>query len=126
MDCERYSPRQGMLLLMLIRKDERPTSVRALVEILLGSSYNESVKARMKKAKAGEEKHKEEGCWGYLVEKIQKIQEKLRTVRPEHSRDHGLLVQPRYLNGSWDKITMDFVTKLPKSSQGYDTIWSDS
>nr|GFB80166.1 retrotransposon protein, putative, Ty3-gypsy subclass [Tanacetum cinerariifolium] len=23
----------------------------------------------------------------------------------------------------WDNITMDFVTKLPKSSQGYDSIW---
>ncbi|GJS60283.1 reverse transcriptase domain-containing protein, partial [Tanacetum coccineum] len=23
----------------------------------------------------------------------------------------------------WDNITMDFVTKLPKSSQGYDIIW---
>ncbi|GKE98135.1 putative reverse transcriptase domain-containing protein [Tanacetum coccineum] len=23
----------------------------------------------------------------------------------------------------WDNITIDFVTKLPKSSQGYDTIW---
>ncbi|GKA98338.1 putative reverse transcriptase domain-containing protein [Tanacetum coccineum] len=23
----------------------------------------------------------------------------------------------------WDNITMDFVTKLPRSSQGYDTIW---
>ncbi|GJR23481.1 putative reverse transcriptase domain-containing protein, partial [Tanacetum coccineum] len=23
----------------------------------------------------------------------------------------------------WDNITMDFVTKLPKTSQGYDTIW---
>nr|GFC03044.1 putative reverse transcriptase domain-containing protein [Tanacetum cinerariifolium] len=23
----------------------------------------------------------------------------------------------------WDNITMDFVTKLPKSSQGYYTIW---
>ncbi|GJY37735.1 putative reverse transcriptase domain-containing protein [Tanacetum coccineum] len=23
----------------------------------------------------------------------------------------------------WDSITMDFITKLPKSSQGYDTIW---
>ncbi|GKC62952.1 hypothetical protein Tco_1095550 [Tanacetum coccineum] len=25
--------------------------------------------------------------------------------------------------GKWDNITMDFVTKLPKTSQGYDTIW---
>nr|GFD47718.1 reverse transcriptase domain-containing protein [Tanacetum cinerariifolium] len=24
----------------------------------------------------------------------------------------------------WDNITMDFVTKLPKSSQGYNTIWA--
>nr|GFB55137.1 putative reverse transcriptase domain-containing protein [Tanacetum cinerariifolium] len=35
----------------------------------------------------------------------------------------GLLVQPEIPEWKWDKITMDFVTKLPKSSQGYDTIW---
>ncbi|GJV06179.1 reverse transcriptase domain-containing protein [Tanacetum coccineum] len=27
------------------------------------------------------------------------------------------------LNGSGNNITMDFIMKLPKSSQGYDTIW---
>nr|GFB07543.1 putative reverse transcriptase domain-containing protein [Tanacetum cinerariifolium] len=27
------------------------------------------------------------------------------------------------LEWKWDNVTMDFVTKLPKSSQGYDTIW---
>nr|GEZ30468.1 putative reverse transcriptase domain-containing protein [Tanacetum cinerariifolium] len=35
----------------------------------------------------------------------------------------GLLVQPEIPQWKWDNITMDFVTKLPKSSQGYDTIW---
>ncbi|GJX99241.1 putative reverse transcriptase domain-containing protein [Tanacetum coccineum] len=35
----------------------------------------------------------------------------------------GLLVQPKIPQWKWDNITMDFVTKLPKSSQGYDTIW---
>nr|GEV38695.1 putative reverse transcriptase domain-containing protein [Tanacetum cinerariifolium] len=35
----------------------------------------------------------------------------------------GLLVQPKILEWKWDNITMDFITKLPKSSQGYDTIW---
>nr|GFB26434.1 reverse transcriptase domain-containing protein [Tanacetum cinerariifolium] len=35
----------------------------------------------------------------------------------------GLLVQPKIPEWKWDNITMDFVTKLPKSSQGYDTIW---
>nr|GFC26187.1 putative reverse transcriptase domain-containing protein [Tanacetum cinerariifolium] len=35
----------------------------------------------------------------------------------------GLLVQPKILEWKWDNITMDFVTKLLQSSQGYDTIW---
>ncbi|GJY07717.1 putative reverse transcriptase domain-containing protein [Tanacetum coccineum] len=35
----------------------------------------------------------------------------------------GLLVQPDIPQWKWDNITMDFVMKLPKSSQGYDTIW---
>nr|GEY22204.1 putative reverse transcriptase domain-containing protein [Tanacetum cinerariifolium] len=35
----------------------------------------------------------------------------------------GLLVQPKIPEWKWENIIMDFVTKLPKSSQGYDTIW---
>ncbi|GJW58675.1 putative reverse transcriptase domain-containing protein [Tanacetum coccineum] len=35
----------------------------------------------------------------------------------------GLLVQPVILEWKWDNIMMDFITKLPKSSQGFDTIW---
>ncbi|GJW29543.1 putative reverse transcriptase domain-containing protein [Tanacetum coccineum] len=44
-------------------------------------------------------------------------------VKVEHQRPSGLLVQPDIPQWKWDNITMDFVTKLPKSSQGYDTIW---
>ncbi|GKG27143.1 reverse transcriptase domain-containing protein, partial [Tanacetum coccineum] len=44
-------------------------------------------------------------------------------VKAEHQRPSGLLVQPDKPQWKWDNITMDFVTKLPKSSQGYDTIW---
>ncbi|GKF30139.1 putative reverse transcriptase domain-containing protein [Tanacetum coccineum] len=44
-------------------------------------------------------------------------------VKAEHQRPSGLLVQPNIPQWKWDNITMDFVTKLPKSSQGYDTIW---
>ncbi|GJT24642.1 reverse transcriptase domain-containing protein [Tanacetum coccineum] len=44
-------------------------------------------------------------------------------VKDEHQRPLGLLVQPEIPQWKWDNITMDFVTKLPKSSQGYDTIW---
>ncbi|GJS92566.1 putative reverse transcriptase domain-containing protein [Tanacetum coccineum] len=44
-------------------------------------------------------------------------------VKAEHQRPSNLLVQPKIPQWKWDNITMDFVTKLPKSSQGYDTIW---
>ncbi|GJS86602.1 putative reverse transcriptase domain-containing protein [Tanacetum coccineum] len=44
-------------------------------------------------------------------------------VKAEHQRPSGLLVQPEIPQWKWDNITMDFVTKLPKSSQGHDTIW---
>ncbi|GJW01907.1 putative reverse transcriptase domain-containing protein, partial [Tanacetum coccineum] len=44
-------------------------------------------------------------------------------VKAEHQRPSGMLVQPKIPEWKWDNITMDFVTKLPKTSQGYDTIW---
>ncbi|GKE63205.1 putative reverse transcriptase domain-containing protein [Tanacetum coccineum] len=44
-------------------------------------------------------------------------------VKAEHQRPSGLLVQPAIPEWKWDNITMYFITKLPKSSQGFDTIW---
>ncbi|GKA20731.1 reverse transcriptase domain-containing protein [Tanacetum coccineum] len=44
-------------------------------------------------------------------------------VKAEHQRPSGLLVQLEIPQWKWDNITMDFVMKLPKSSQGYETIW---
>nr|GEZ43388.1 putative reverse transcriptase domain-containing protein [Tanacetum cinerariifolium] len=44
-------------------------------------------------------------------------------VKAEHQRPSGLLMQPAIPEWKWDNITMDFITKLPKSSQGFDTIW---
>nr|GFB07846.1 reverse transcriptase domain-containing protein [Tanacetum cinerariifolium] len=44
-------------------------------------------------------------------------------VKAKHQKPSGLLVQPEIPEWKWDNIIMDFVTKLPKSSQGYDTIW---
>nr|GEY26897.1 putative reverse transcriptase domain-containing protein [Tanacetum cinerariifolium] len=45
-------------------------------------------------------------------------------VKVEHQRPSRLLVQPAILEWKWDNITMNFITKLPKSSQGFDTICS--
>nr|GEW41535.1 reverse transcriptase domain-containing protein [Tanacetum cinerariifolium] len=44
-------------------------------------------------------------------------------VKAEHQKPSSLLVQPEISKWKWEKITMDFITKLPKTTNGYDTIW---
>ncbi|GJS47429.1 reverse transcriptase domain-containing protein [Tanacetum coccineum] len=41
----------------------------------------------------------------------------------EYQKLSSLLVQPEILQWKWENITMDFVTKLPKTATGQDTIW---
>nr|GEZ35402.1 hypothetical protein [Tanacetum cinerariifolium] len=88
---------------------------------------------------------KKEDVGGMLVENS-KDPEKVRTEKLEPRTDGTLclngrswlpcygdlrtviipsdfLIQPKIPEWKWDNITMDFVTKLPKSSQGYDAIW---
>ncbi|GJZ94294.1 reverse transcriptase domain-containing protein [Tanacetum coccineum] len=44
-------------------------------------------------------------------------------VKAEHQRQSGLLQQPEIPVWKWEEIAMDFVTKLPRTSSGHDTIW---
>ncbi|GJU97118.1 putative reverse transcriptase domain-containing protein [Tanacetum coccineum] len=44
-------------------------------------------------------------------------------VKAEHQKPSSLLVQHEIPQWKWDNITMDFVTKLQRTSSGYDTIW---
>ncbi|GJV31594.1 putative reverse transcriptase domain-containing protein [Tanacetum coccineum] len=44
-------------------------------------------------------------------------------VKAEYQKPSGLLVQPVIPVWKWENITMDFVTKLPKTTSGQDTIW---
>ncbi|GKB34817.1 putative reverse transcriptase domain-containing protein [Tanacetum coccineum] len=44
-------------------------------------------------------------------------------VKAECQKPSGLLVQPVILIWKWENIIIDFVTKLPKTSSGQDTIW---
>ncbi|GKE51692.1 putative reverse transcriptase domain-containing protein [Tanacetum coccineum] len=44
-------------------------------------------------------------------------------VKAEYQKPSGLLVQTVIPVWKWENITMDFVTKLPKTSSGQDTIW---
>ncbi|GJR63094.1 reverse transcriptase domain-containing protein [Tanacetum coccineum] len=43
-------------------------------------------------------------------------------VKAKCQKPSGLLVQPEIPMWKWERITMDFITKLPKTSNGHDTI----
>nr|GEW00510.1 hypothetical protein [Tanacetum cinerariifolium] len=45
-------------------------------------------------------------------------------VNAEHQMPSGLLQQPEISIWKWEGIAMDFVTKLPRTTSGHDTIWS--
>ncbi|GJV04255.1 putative reverse transcriptase domain-containing protein [Tanacetum coccineum] len=44
-------------------------------------------------------------------------------VKVEYQKPSGLLVQPEIPQWKWENITLDFVTKLPKTATGQDMIW---
>ncbi|GKB63452.1 putative reverse transcriptase domain-containing protein [Tanacetum coccineum] len=44
-------------------------------------------------------------------------------VKAEHQRPSGLLQQLEILVWKWEGITIDCVTKLPRTSSGHDIIW---
>ncbi|GJT17980.1 putative reverse transcriptase domain-containing protein [Tanacetum coccineum] len=44
-------------------------------------------------------------------------------VKVEYHKPSGFLVQPEIPQWKWNNITMEFVTKLPKTLTGQDTIW---
>ncbi|GKA88286.1 putative reverse transcriptase domain-containing protein [Tanacetum coccineum] len=44
-------------------------------------------------------------------------------VKAEHQKPSGLLQQPEIPIWKWESITMDFVSGLPRTPSGYDTIW---
>ncbi|GKB36264.1 putative reverse transcriptase domain-containing protein [Tanacetum coccineum] len=44
-------------------------------------------------------------------------------IKAEHQRPFGLLQQPKILEWKWERIAMDFITKLPRTKNRHDAIW---
>ena len=64
--------------------------------------------------------------WPGLKKDISHFVERCTTclqVKAEHQRPYGELQSLEIPVWKWDDIAMDFVTKLPKTPKGYDTIW---
>nr|GEX32180.1 putative reverse transcriptase domain-containing protein [Tanacetum cinerariifolium] len=65
-------------------------------------------------------------CWPNMKVKIATYVSKCLTcakVKAECQKPSGLLVQSVIPVWKWENTTMDFVTKLPKTSTGQDAIW---
>nr|GFA54799.1 putative reverse transcriptase domain-containing protein [Tanacetum cinerariifolium] len=108
-----------------LKEREPPLRVRALVMTIGLDLPRQILNAQTIARKS--KNIKKEDVGGMLVENS-RDPEKVRTEKLEPRTDETLCLN----GGSWlpcygdlrtDNITMDFVTKLPKSSQGYDTIW---
>ncbi|GJT81952.1 putative reverse transcriptase domain-containing protein [Tanacetum coccineum] len=66
--------------------------------------------------------------WPNIKAKIATYVSKCMTyakVKAEYQKPSSLLVQRVIPVWKWDNITMDFVTKLPKTKSGQDTIWKE-
>ena len=44
-------------------------------------------------------------------------------VKADHLKPAGLLQPLSILDWKWEEISMDFITGLPHTQQGYDSIW---
>nr|GEV49670.1 putative reverse transcriptase domain-containing protein [Tanacetum cinerariifolium] len=57
------------------------------------------------------------------IHEPQKEVTRRENVKAEHQNPPRLLQQPEILVWKWERITMDFVSGLPRTPSGYDTIW---
>ncbi|GJY50676.1 putative reverse transcriptase domain-containing protein [Tanacetum coccineum] len=58
-----------------------------------------------------------------IMHESHKSKYSIHPVKAECQKPSGLLVQPEIPMWKWQRITMDFVTKLPKTSNRHDKIW---
>ncbi|GKB67573.1 putative reverse transcriptase domain-containing protein [Tanacetum coccineum] len=132
-DCAiHYHPGKANVVADALSRIERnkPLRVRALVMTIGLNLPKQILEAQIKAQKL--ENIKNEDVGGMIWKDIPKEKLEPRAdgtlclnagvgyhVKAEHQRPSGLLVQPEIPQWKWDNITMDFITKLPKSSQPF-------
>ncbi|GJX23594.1 putative reverse transcriptase domain-containing protein [Tanacetum coccineum] len=123
-DCViRYHPGKANVVAdALSRKDKEPIRVRALVV-----TVHNNLPEQIRNAQVEACKEENIGAEGFRGEgepfEVRSDGTKCLKGRAEHQKPSGLLQQPEIPVWKWERIIMDFITKLPRTPSGYDTIW---
>nr|GEV07299.1 hypothetical protein [Tanacetum cinerariifolium] len=146
-DCEIcYHPGKANVVADALSRKERikPKRIRAM-NMTLQSSIKDKILAAQKEASdesAGLQRELDElierrsdGALYYLDRILVPLKDDVRTllmdeahkskyyVKARHQRPSGLLQQPKIPGCKWERIAMEFVTKLPRTSSEHDIIW---
>ncbi|GJY56110.1 putative reverse transcriptase domain-containing protein [Tanacetum coccineum] len=129
-DCEiRYHPGKANVVVDALSRKERvkPKRVRAM-NMILQSSIKDRILAAQIEA-VDESARLQKGLDEMIEQRSDETLYYLDRIwvplkgEVEHQRPSGLLQQPEILVWKLEGIAMNFVTKLPRTSSGHDTIW---
>ncbi|GJZ61038.1 putative reverse transcriptase domain-containing protein [Tanacetum coccineum] len=121
-DCEiRYHPGKLNVIADALSRMERikPLRIRSLIMTVHPKLPSQILEAQTEALK--EENIKAENLRG--MDKAFEVHPDGTRFKAECQKPSGLLVQPEIPMWKWERITMDFVTKLPKTSNRHDIIW---